>query len=120
MARIFADNPNAAMPADHSALLTDRFDARSNLHNFPSIRDRPRLDESSRWLLVSIGDSTPGEVVWGQFHLNPVARKNSDVMHSHLAGDVSKDFVSVLQLHSKHCVWQWLNHGSLKNNGVFL
>ena len=41
-------------------------------------------------------------------------------MDSHLAGDVSKDLVSVLQLHSKHCVWQWLNHGSLKNNGVFL
>lgn len=46
--------------------------------------------------LKPVCNSTSGEVVWGEFHLDFVARENTDVMHPHFSGDMRQHFVAVL------------------------
>jgi hypothetical protein len=36
-------------------------------------------------LLVSVSDPTPLEVVWRELNLDPITRKDPDVVHPHLA-----------------------------------
>lgn len=40
-------------------------------------------------------------------------------MHSHLAGYVSQNLVTIFKLHPEHRVRQWLDHRPLKNDRVF-
>src|SRR5437667_11350190 len=47
---------------------------------------------------VSIHHTTPGQVVRRQLYAHPVARKDPDVVHPHLPGDVGEHLVAVLQL----------------------
>jgi len=54
--------------------------------------------------LEAVCDTTSGEVVWGELNLNLVTRKNSDVVHAHLSGDVRQHFVSVLEFDLEHGV----------------
>ena len=70
-------------------------------------------------LLVAVRDSTPGEVVWGELNLNLVARKNADVVHTHLSGDVRQNFVAILELDAEHGVRQRLDNGAFEHYGVF-
>jgi hypothetical protein len=46
--------------------------------------------------LEPVCNATSGEVVWGEFHLNFVAWKNTDVVHTHFSGDMRQHFVAVL------------------------
>src|SRR5687768_14812427 len=50
-----------------------------------------RRFETSRCLLVAVDNSTHGEVVRGELDSNAVTREDSDVVHPHLAADVSQD-----------------------------
>lgn len=72
MARVLTDHSDPAVATNHTALFTHLFDARSDLH-------------CVLLSLVAIRDTTSGEVVWGEFHLHLVARKDSDVVHPHLS-----------------------------------
>lgn len=49
-----------------------------------------------RGLLVAIRNAASGEVIRRELYLHLVARKNADVVHSHLSGDVRQNFVAVL------------------------
>ena len=69
-------------------------------------------------LLVAIRNATSGEVIWRELYLHLVARKNTDVVHSHLSGDMRQNFVAVLKLHPKHGVRQGLKDRSFEQNGV--
>ena len=69
-------------------------------------------------LLVAIRNATSGEVIWRELYLHLVARKNTDVVHSHLSGDMRQNFVAVLEFHPKHCVRQGLEDRSFEQNGV--
>ncbi len=53
-------------------------------------------------LLVTVGNATSGEVIGGELHLHLVTWENADVVHPHLSGDMSQNFVAVLQFHSEH------------------
>ena len=106
MARVVADHADTAVATNHPALLTHLLDARSDLH----------------WGLLSlvpVGDTTSGEVVGGEFHLNLVAREDTDVVHPHLAGDMGKNLVPVLQLDAKHRVRERLEDRSFKDDRIF-
>lgn len=70
-------------------------------------------------LFVSIRDSSSRKVVGRHFDLHAVPRKYPDKIHPHLAGDVRKDEVSVLQLNAEHRVGKRFNHGSFHFNGFF-
>ena len=69
--------------------------------------------------LVSIRDTTPGEVVWGELYLNSVAWENADVVHAHLAGDVSQHFVAVLEFDTEHCIRERFDDRAFQHDGVF-
>src|SRR3954470_12108429 len=89
--RVVADDLHAPMAADHLALLAHLLDARTNLHLCLS-------------LLVPIGDSTAGEVVRRELHLDAITGQDADVVHAHLPGDVGEDLVAVVELHAEHGV----------------
>jgi hypothetical protein len=57
-------------------------------------------------LLVPIRDAPSAEVVRGEFDLNPVAGQDADVVHPHLAADVCKHTVPVVEFDSEHCAWK--------------
>src|SRR4029079_15295716 len=70
--------------------------------------------------LVSIRDTASGEVVGGELYLHLVAGEDADVVHPHLAGDVSQHLVPVLQLDAEHRVRQRLDDRALEHDRVFL
>src|SRR5437016_7216409 len=51
---------------------------------------------------LSVGDSTAAEVVRRQLHLHLVARKDADVVLSHLPRDLRQHLVAVVQLDAEH------------------
>ena len=69
--------------------------------------------------LVAISYPTTLEVVRGQLHLDAIARKDADVMHSHLPADVRKHFVTVLELDPEHGVRKRFGNGPFKDDGIF-
>ena len=54
-------------------------------------------------------DTSFAEVVWRHLNLHLVAGKDLDVVHTHLSGDVGGDDVTVLKLHTEHCVTEGLD-----------
>src|SRR5262245_3479801 len=67
-------------------------------------RGGPGRGDAGRCLLVSVGDSTAGQVIWGQFDPDSVARQDPDEVHPKLAGDVGQHPVAILQLDREHGV----------------
>ncbi len=65
-------------------------------------------------LLETIGDSTTVEIIGRQFNCHPIAGKNLDVVHAHLAGDMRQDLVPIFQLDLEHCVGERFDNRSLK------
>lgn len=57
-------------------------------------------------LFIPEGYSSLVEVIWTHFYLHPVARKNLDVVHPHLSGNVGYNLMAVTQLHPEHGVAQ--------------
>ena len=73
------------------------------------------------FLLVSIDDATAGEVVGRKLHDHSVVRQDADVVHAHLAADVGKHLVAVVELNTEHRVRQGLKNRSLELDcSVFL
>jgi hypothetical protein len=116
MSRIGADDHHVAMTADDLALLADRLNAGTDLHA------RPAWVElfTDLSLLVSIGDPTSGEVVRGEFNLYLVARKDADVVHAHLSGNMGQNLVAVFELDPKHGVWEGLGDRAFEHDRIFL
>src|SRR5919106_3754182 len=69
-------------------------------------------------LLVPIRDTTPGQVVGRELHLDAVPGEDPDVVHPHLPGDVGEHLVTVLELDPEHCVRKRLDHRPLDEDGV--
>src|SRR5699024_772986 len=105
--RVAADDHDAPVATDHLAAVTDRLDAREDLHvRTFSRRPRPRIrDECRRYfsaprvgpwgLLVAVGDPAAAQVVRGELHDDPVLREDANVVLPHLARDVGEHFVTV-------------------------
>lgn len=76
--------------------------------------------EWSYRLLVPVRDPTSFEVVGGELHLDAIARKDADVVHAHLSGNVSQNFVAVFQLYAEHGVGKGFDNGPFQYDCVFL
>src|SRR5215204_4955895 len=80
VARVRADHAHHPTPAYHLAPLTDGLHARPYL-------------QSCSFLFISlsepVGYAPPVEVIGAELHLDFVARQDPDVVHPHLARDVS-------------------------------
>ena len=70
-------------------------------------------------LLVAVRDPTSFEVVWGQLHLDAIARQDPDVVHTHLSGNVREHFVAIFQFDPEHGVGERLDNGPLQYDCVF-
>lgn len=126
--RVGADDHDPPVAADHFTLLAHLLDAWSDLHGPYSLgkwaswlhrTESPKDNHMPKTLLVPVGDTTSTEVIWGQLNLNPVTRKDPDVVHPHLSGDMGQHGVAVFEFHAKHGVGKRFDHFALKNNGIF-
>src|SRR5699024_9855432 len=60
------------------------------------------------------------QVIRRQLHYSTVLWENTDVVLTHLAGNVSKNLVPIIELDTEHCVWQRLDDATLYLNCAFL
>src|SRR5215467_12410139 len=51
---------------------------------------------------MPVGDSTAGQVVGAELHLDLVAGKDADVVLAHLPGDRREDVVTTVELDAEH------------------
>ena len=70
--------------------------------------------------LVTVDDTTTGEIVGRELYDDAVFRQNFDVMLAHFTRDVSKHDVPVLQLDTEHCIGKGFRNGALDLNNAFL
>src|SRR2546430_16151698 len=97
------------MAADHLALVADLLDARLHLHG-----------GAYSFLLVAVDDPAAGEVVGRELYDDAVLGQDADVVLPHTSGDVGENAVTVLQLHPKHRVREWLDDPALDLDGPVL
>lgn len=71
------------------------------------------------YLLEPIRDPAPGKVVGREFDDHFVPRKDSDVVHPHLAGDVREHAMTVLEFDAKHRVGQRFYDRPFHLYGIF-
>ena len=71
-------------------------------------------------LLVTVGDSPSSQVVSRNLYLNAVSGKNANVMFSHFAAQVTKNFMSIIQLDAEVPTFERFNRLALKQDGVVL
>src|SRR3954454_8072900 len=129
VARVLADHHDAAVATDHLALVTDRLDARVDLHQRPfgwlavHVPRGPGPDQAWRplatRLLVPVDDPTAGQVVRRELDHDPVLGEDADVVLPHLAADVGEDLVPVAQLDPEHRVRERLDDGAFDLDHAF-
>jgi hypothetical protein len=71
-------------------------------------------------LFHSENNPGPAQIVWGQLHRYLVTRKNSDVMHPHLSGDMTEYNMATFQLDFEGCIRKILENLSLHLDVIFL
>src|SRR5215468_8139624 len=69
---------------------------------------------------MPVGDSTAGQVVRGELHLDLVPRKDADVVLAHLPGDRREDVVTAVELDAKHRARQGLRDLAFDLDLLFL
>ena len=65
-------------------------------------------------------DTSPGQIVRRQLNCYLVAREDPYVVHTHLSGNMTKHYVTILQLHAERGVREIVNNLPLHLNDVFL
>jgi hypothetical protein len=70
-------------------------------------------------LLVPVRDPTAGQVVWRHFYDNPIVWQNPDVVHPHLATNVSQNLMAIVELDPEHRIWQGLTNSPLHLDCAF-
>lgn len=71
-------------------------------------------------LLGAEHNPRPREIVWREFHSHFVSRQNPDVVHSHLAGNMTQHYMAVFKLDTECCVWKVLQNLTLHLYNVVL
>ena len=71
-------------------------------------------------LFVAVGDSPSGQVVSRNLDLNAVSGKNTDVMLTHFAAQMAKNFVSIVQLDAEVTAFKRFNRLTFEQDGVVL
>jgi hypothetical protein len=89
---LLADHVQAAFAPDDLAVFAALLDGCLDFHSLIC------------FLFVSERNSSLCQIIRRDFNLDPVAEKDMDEVHPHLAGNVAKEDVAVLQLHAEHGV----------------
>jgi hypothetical protein len=115
MPRVGADHANDAIATDDLAVAADFLDRCLNSH-----RSGPfYLSEIPVESLRPEYDASLGQIVRCKFHRNFVTRKDADVVHPHLAGDMTQNHMSVFKLDPERCIGQRFQDFALHLNDVF-
>jgi len=80
---VVANNHDATITTNDFALVADLLNAWLNLHDLLLL------------LLVTIDNSTSGEVIWTEFNDHTIFGKNANIVLSHLAADMCKHYMSI-------------------------
>ena len=83
MAEVVANNHDATVTTNDFALVADLLNAWLYLHDLLLL------------LLVTIDNSTSGEVIWTEFNDHTIFRKDANIVLSHLAADMCKHYMSI-------------------------
>ena len=129
MLRVFTNHHNLAFSLDDLALIADLLDGWFNLHCYYTIpfcfgvlyvpRGYAFVESPVRGRsFCSPGDASLVEVVNRNLNRNAVTGKNSDIVHTKLARNVSCNDVLIGELHLEGGIGQSLNNRSLKFNCV--
>lgn len=71
-------------------------------------------------LFEPIRDTSAGEIIRRQFDRHLIARQNSDEMHAHFSGNMRENLVTIIQLHSEHCIGERFSNRPLNLDDIFL
>jgi len=80
---VVANNHDATITTNDFALVADLLNAWLNLHDLLLL------------LLVTIDNSTSGEVIWTEFNDHTIFGKDANIVLSHLAADMCKHYMSI-------------------------
>lgn len=69
-------------------------------------------------LLISIGDPSSCQVIRRQLNSHFIAWEYSNEVFSHFSGDMGQHSMTILYLHSKHSIGQWLDNGPFDLNDI--
>ncbi len=69
---------------------------------------------------MPVSDSPSCEIVWGKFNSHSITRKNADVIRPHLAGEVTENIVTVIELNGEHCVRESIDHATFNRDGIWI
>src|SRR5512141_1612828 len=70
-------------------------------------------------LLRAENDPRPCQIIRRQFHRHLVARQDADIVHAHLARDMSQHYVAIFQLHPEGGVGEIFHNLPLHLDNVF-
>jgi len=80
---VVANNHDATITTNDFALVADLLNAWLNLHDLLLL------------LLVTIDNSTSGEVIWTEFNDHTIFGKDANIVLPHLAADMCKHYMSI-------------------------
>ena len=72
-----------------------------------------RLKEPGSEALLAKGNATLGQVIGRQLNLYLVTGEDADVVLAHLAGDMGRDNVTIVELDAEHGVGQGVDHRAI-------
>ncbi|MEN9325031.1 MAG: hypothetical protein RL414_785 [Actinomycetota bacterium] len=82
--KVVANDHDATITTNDFALVANLLHAWLYLHDVPSF-----------FLLVTINNATSCKVIWTEFYNHTIFRKNTNVVLSHLSGDMCKHNMSI-------------------------
>ena len=83
MTEVVANNHDATITTNDFALVADLLNAWLYLHDLLLL------------LLVTIDNSTSGEVIWTEFNDHTIFGKDANIVLTHLAADMCKHYMSI-------------------------
>lgn len=112
MPRICTNHTQYTIATDNLAVAADFFDRSLNSH-------RSTLSLKTA-LLRAEHDPSPRQIVWRQLNRYLVTGQDTDIVHTHLAGDVAKYYMTILQLDTKRRIGKVLYNLPLHLDNIFL
>src|ERR1051325_4204304 len=110
----------AATSAAERVIIATSFFMRQGIRTRPEARCCGTSSPLAGTLLVAVRDAPAVEIVGRELDLDPVAGQDADVVPAHLAGDVAKHLVPVVELDLEHRVREGLHDLALHLDLLFL
>ena len=70
-------------------------------------------------LLVSVHDAAIGDIIWGDFHRDPVSGEDADLVHAHLSGNPGSDHGASVELDRILLGGEGIQNGPLHLDEIF-